>query len=166
MTDRVPSKPGQYSAVIDPDTAANVSTGAPFTITLTRDDQPVTEGTPYNKASVLPDELANILCPGVSDPTPAQAVQQFAIRALTGITIELPSSGWTGEEAPYSQTVAVEGMTSDRTFSAPTSGDNSQGVLAVSEALGLLCGAESAEGAVTVYATEKPEIDLSIILRG
>lgn len=89
-----------------------------------------------------------------------------AFDTLKSVTVSLPVSGWTGEEAPYSQTVAVEGMTADRTFSAPTSGDNSQGVLAVSEALGLLCGAESAEGAVTVYATEKPEIDLSIILRG
>lgn len=166
MTDRVPSKPGQYTAVIEPDTAANVSIGAPFTITLTRDDQPVTEGTPYNKASVLPDELADMLCPGVSDPTPAQAVKQFATRTLTGVIVELPSSGWTGEAAPYSQTISVDGMTSDRTFSAPTSGDNSQGIIAVSEALGLLCGAESADGTVTVYATDKPAIDLTIILRG
>ena len=87
-------------------------------------------------------------------------------RALTGITVEFPASGWAGEEAPYSQTVAVEGMTDGRTFSTPTSGDNSQDMMAVSEALGLICGAESAEGSVTLYATDKPEIDLTIILRG
>lgn len=87
-------------------------------------------------------------------------------RALVGITVELPASGWTGEEAPYSQTVTVEGMTADRVFTAPTSGDNSKGMVAVSEALGLLCGAESAEGSVTLYATDKPEIDLTVVLRG
>lgn len=95
-----------------------------------------------------------------------QDIFSLTDRALIGITVELPTSGWTGDEAPYSQTVAVDGVTADRTFSPPTSGDNSQGVVAVSEALGLLCGVESAEGAVTVYASEKPEIDLSVILRG
>lgn len=87
-------------------------------------------------------------------------------RALIGISVELPASGWTGEEAPYSQTVVVEGMTADRVFTIPTSGDNSKGIVAVSEALGLLCGAESEKGSVTVYATEKPGIDLTVILRG
>lgn len=82
------------------------------------------------------------------------------------IEIQLLSSGWTGAEAPYSQTISVAGMTADRVFAAPTSGDNSQGMVAVSEALGLLCGAESSEGSVTMYASDKPEIDLSIILRG
>ena len=95
-----------------------------------------------------------------------QDIFSLTDRALIGITVELPASGWTGDEAPYSQTVAVDGVTADRTFSSPTSGDNSQDVVAVSEALGLLCGVESAEGAVTVYASGKPEIDLSIILRG
>lgn len=93
-------------------------------------------------------------------------IDLLASKAITGFTIELPASGWTGKKAPYSQTVAVEGMTADRAFSAPTSGDSSQGVVAVSEALGLLCGAESSEGSVTVYASDKPEIDLSIVLRG
>lgn len=87
-------------------------------------------------------------------------------RALTGITVELPASGWTGEEAPYSQTVAVEGVTADRLFSPPTSGDDTAGILAVNEALGLICAAESAEGTVTFYASDKPEIDLTVILRG
>jgi hypothetical protein len=47
--------------------------GEQFLITLTRDDQPITEGTPYSKGSVLPDELAAVICPDVTDPTPADA---------------------------------------------------------------------------------------------
>ena len=96
----------------------------------------------------------------------AEEILSLINRSSEGIKITLLADNWVGESAPYSQTVAVEGMTADRTFSAPTSGDNSQGVLAVSEALGLLCGAESAEGSVTFYASQKPEIDLTVILRG
>lgn len=87
-------------------------------------------------------------------------------RAIVGITVSLPSSGWVGESSPYSQTISVDGMTPDRVFSSPTSSDNSQGIVTVSEALSLICGAESGSGSVTVYATDKPEIDLSVILRG
>lgn len=101
----------------------------------------------------------------ISDLTVVAPKADFT-RMQYSVTVTLLASGWTGEEAPYSQTVTVEGMTADRTFSAPTSGDQSQGMVAISEALGLLCGAESAEGSVTLYATAKPEIDLTVILRG
>lgn len=101
----------------------------------------------------------------ISDLTVVAPKADFT-RMQYSVTVTLLASGWTGEEAPYSKTVAVEGMTDDRLFSAPTSGDDSKGIVAVSEALGLLCGAESKEGAVTVYAVEKPEIDLTVILRG
>lgn len=87
-------------------------------------------------------------------------------RLLNGFVVNLPSNGWTGEEAPYSQTVSVEGMTSDRKFSTPTSGDNTNALLDVNEALGLICGVESSNESITVYASDKPRIDLSIILRG
>lgn len=73
MTDRVPGAPGQYILTVSAAEAQKILTGEPVTITLKRDDQPLVEGTPYNKASVLPDELAAILCAGISDPTPADA---------------------------------------------------------------------------------------------
>lgn len=74
MTDRVPGAPGQYKAVITAAELQKLQSGETFTITLTRDDQPVVQGTPYSKAAVLPDALANLLCPGISDPTPADAL--------------------------------------------------------------------------------------------
>lgn len=73
MTDRVPGAPGQYILTVSAAEAQKILTGEPVAVTLKRDDQPLVEGTPYNKASVLPDELASILCPGVLDPTPADA---------------------------------------------------------------------------------------------
>jgi len=73
MTDRVPGAPGQYSAVVTAEELLKMQNGENFTITLTRDDHPITEGTPYSKAAVLPDAVAGELCPGIQDPTPADA---------------------------------------------------------------------------------------------
>lgn len=75
MTDRVPGAPGQYKAVVTDSELEKMQSGEEFTITLTRDDHPITEGTPYSKAAVLPDSLAAILCPEVEDPTPADALR-------------------------------------------------------------------------------------------
>lgn len=85
MTDRVPGAPGQYQAVLSEEAFAKMQAGEPFTITLTRDDQPITEGTPYSKAAVLPDALAQLLCPDIEDPTPADALA--ALLPLSGGTM-------------------------------------------------------------------------------
>jgi len=73
MTDRVPGAPGRYQAVITADQQEKLLSGEAFAITLTRDDQPIVEGTPYSKATVLPDAVAAQICPYKSDPTPADA---------------------------------------------------------------------------------------------
>lgn len=78
MRDRVPGAPGQYKAVITAAELLKLQSGEQFTITLIRDDQPITEGTPYSKAAVLPDELARQICPGIEDPTPADALRQLS----------------------------------------------------------------------------------------
>ena len=75
MTDRVPGAPGQYLAQLDLQQLEKMQAGEAFTITLVRDDQPLTEGTPYSKAAVLPDALAKQLCPQLPDPTPADALR-------------------------------------------------------------------------------------------
>lgn len=73
MKDRVAKSPGRYSAQVSPEDFNNLQTGKAFPITLVRDDDPEVEGTPYSKAAVLPDSIAEVLCPGVEDPTPADA---------------------------------------------------------------------------------------------
>lgn len=75
MTDRVPGAPGQFSAVVTKEELQKLQGGNPFTITLTRDDRPVKEGTPYSKAAVLPDALAQKLCPDMDDPAPKDALE-------------------------------------------------------------------------------------------
>ncbi len=82
MKDRVPGAPGQYKAVITADEQMKLSAEEPFIITLTRDDHPITEGTPYSKAAVLPDSLAASLCPGAEDPTPADAFAALHAKAV------------------------------------------------------------------------------------
>lgn len=73
MTDRIPGAPGRYQGNLSADALEKMQAGEPFSITLTRDDAPIVEGTPYSKAAVLPDELAAKLCPGVADPAPKDA---------------------------------------------------------------------------------------------
>lgn len=83
MKDRVSGAPGQYSAVVTGANFQKMQNGEPFSITLVRDDKPEVAGTPYNKASVLPDDVASKLCPGVEDPSPADAFGSVADHVFT-----------------------------------------------------------------------------------
>ncbi len=101
MTDRVPGAPGQYSAVIGKDELQKLQEGEPFAITLTRDDRPIKEGTPYSKAAVLPDAVAQVLCPEVTDPAPKDAFAALqekkadVIQHRTGSVITATNSAYT-----------------------------------------------------------------------
>lgn len=72
---------------------------------------------------------------------------------------------WSGDAAPYSQTIVVEGLLeSDRAtvkFSAP---DNFEVLEAQQEAFALLYKAESADGSITLYAKELPGTAFSVVL--
>ena len=99
MTDRVPGAPGQYKAVITEAELQKMQAGEQFAITLTRDDQPVVEGTPYSKAAVLPEALGKALCPNIDDPTPADAFASLLPKSggqLTGpLTLSWQNlTGW------------------------------------------------------------------------
>ena len=78
MRDRIPGAPGQYKAVVTSAELQKMQNAREFSITLTRDDQPLVEGTPYSTAAVLPNAVASELCPGVEDPTPADAFRAAA----------------------------------------------------------------------------------------
>lgn len=106
MKDRQPGAPGQYKAVIAAAELQKMQTGEAFVITMTRDDQPLVEGTPYNKASVLPDDLAAIICPGVLDPTPADAFRGLLSQRTV---VTLSASNWVDNM----QSVVVDGVTED-----------------------------------------------------
>lgn len=77
MKDRISSNPGRYSAFIPADNFEALQNGEEFEINLVRNDEPEEEGTPYNKASVLPDDVAAAVCPDIEDPTPADAFREL-----------------------------------------------------------------------------------------
>ena len=72
---------------------------------------------------------------------------------------------WAGDAAPYTQTIAVDGLLeSDKAvvrFSAPTSFDALE---AQQTAFALLYTAESADGSITLYAKDKPETAFNVVL--
>ena len=92
MTDRIPGAPGQYKATVTAAELEKMQNGEAFTITMTRDDQPIVEGTPYNKESVLPDDLAGSICPNVEDPAPADALRAL-LDAINGQCITTITTG-------------------------------------------------------------------------
>jgi hypothetical protein len=62
LKDRVSARPNTYTMV----------TNADGTVTLTRADEPIVEGSLINKANVLPDDACNIMgIPTTSEPKDA-----------------------------------------------------------------------------------------------
>ena len=109
MTDRVPGAPGQYKMTVSAEEAQKLLTGEAVTVTLVRNDQPLVEGTPYNKASVLPDDLAAQICPNVTDPTPADALRGLLPKAggvMTG-AINMNNKGITNLPEPSAESDAA-----------------------------------------------------------
>lgn len=155
MTDRVPGAPGQYILTIDASVAQKILTGQPVAVTLVRDDQPLVEGTPYNKASVLPDDLAEVICPDVLDPTPADAFRGLLSQRTV---VTLSASNWLNNM----QSAVVAGVTADETktdvfASADTDDSNFE---AYNE-----CGVRlyaQRDGAVQFKCKEVPTIDLTV----
>lgn len=150
MTDRQPGAPGQYIMRIDPAVSQKFLIGEPVEVVLRRDDMPIVEGTPYNKASVLPDELASKICPEVADPTPADAYS-----GLLGFSTQaiLFSGAWSNNQ----QRVAVPGATSQNTvFVSP---DPSAENYDEYTSCGVRCIAQTA-GYLTFFCESVPGIDV------
>lgn len=96
MKDRVPGAPGQYKAYVSAAERSKLQSGKEFRITLNRDDEPIVKGTPYSKEAVLPDALAKVLCPGLDDPTPADAFGGVLPKTggtMTGTAKFIPANG-------------------------------------------------------------------------
>lgn len=78
--------------------------------------------------------------------------------------VELPTP-WSGEAAPYSQTVIVSGiLAEDRPkvfFVAP---ENFEDLEAQQEAFAMLYDVESANGTITFYAKESPSVKFSVLV--
>lgn len=82
MKDRIPMSPGMHIAELTSENLEKLQNGKQFRIFLYRDDDPVETGTPYNKAAVLPDSVAGMICPDIEDPTPADAFRAVYLEAV------------------------------------------------------------------------------------
>ena len=155
MTDRQPGAPGQYIMTVDASVAQNLLIGEPVAVTLTRDDQPLVEGTPYNKASVLPDELAAKICPDVMDPAPKDAFNGLLTKRAV---VTLFASAWSNNL----QTVAVSGVTADvtKTDVYASADPTDENYTAYVES-GVRLYAQL-DGAVTFKCEDVPAIDLTV----
>ena len=156
MTDRQPGAPGQYKLILE---------GREYTVTLTRDDQPIVEGTPYNKASVLPDELARQLCPTETDPTPAQALNGLRKKKFSAF---LYSGAWAEKSGEYTQTILLNEVKGDENESIrcwPVYTGNKAEDEKISEACAAVTYAQSNSGTVTfVCLSDKPDRDIAIMV--
>ena len=85
--------------------------------------------------------------------------------------LALAADAWTGDEAPYEQTVAVEGVTAEDNpmlVSALADGADLATQKAYSKAFGILASGigTTADGSVTFKVYKKPATDVMVGLRG
>lgn len=120
--------------------------GNTFYATVERADSPVTNGTPLNA------ETFNSM----------QAEIKAAVVTLT-------AAGWTGDAAPYSQTISVPGMTAAWVPGVPSivAGDTMETNQAMQTALSCVSQITSAENALTFICYESvPESDVNLRVPG
>lgn len=165
MTDRQPGAPGQYTLNIEAAELQKFLSGASCTVVLTRNDQPVVEGTPYNKASVLPDDLAAQICPSIADPTPADALRGLSKQKFTAT---LKKSAWAESGGVYIQRIALSSVEGDENESVK-SWPVFSGVKATDEAIADACAAVSyaktGSGSITFTClSDKPDADIPLIV--
>ena len=113
---------------------------------------------PYHNARHLPGGADPITVKTGNLETGAVTADKLAAGAVSAVyTAELPVSGWTGSEAPYSQTVAVGGLKAGDTPIVDLVLSGSYAVDRVRlEQYGLLYRADTGTDSLTVYAAERP----------
>lgn len=165
MTDRQPGAPGQYIMTIDASVAQNILVGQPVTVHLDRDDQPLVEGTPYNKASVLPDDLAARICPNVTDPTPADALNGLSKRKFP---VTLLAAGWVSSDGMYTQKIPISAILGDENESVrswPVYSGDKAAIEALKEATAAVTFAQKSAGAITYTCLDEiPIVDIPAIV--
>lgn len=172
MTDRKPRYPGRKLATIPAGEIARMNAGQEFSITLKRDDDPIVPGTPYNKASVLPNSLAAALCSDVLNPTPADAFRGLYKKGVYTYTAVLPVDSWAPDTqkdgyiqvASLTQTDGGPAITESTQLSEPMiipTGDEDKDDETIS-ALALIDTSAPGENTVNVHVRDLPDVDLTV----
>ena len=160
---------GAVSSVnnVFPDPDGNVSLDAASVKAL-----PLAGGTMEGAINMNGQKLSGLNAPAASDQVANKgyvdsALASYATKnyaAGTELTAVLRAAGWAGSSAPYTQTVAVDGiLASDAPYYWPVySGDN-EARIAQKEAFGMLDLLATADGSITVTCfEEKPDVDVTI----
>lgn len=87
---------------------------------------------------------------------------------LKYVTCTLTTSGWSGSSAPYTQTVSCSGATAS--MNRPTidinhtSSETYENAMKVEDAWCNIYRAVTGDGTITVYASEKPTVNISMVV--
>lgn len=99
-----------------------------------------------------------------------QQINELAQKvSITDVQCLLPATGWIGSKAPYYQTVACQGAL--ETMPRPTidinhtSGESYENAMTAEDNWCYIYRATTGNNTITVYASEKPEVDLSFIVQ-
>lgn len=164
MTDRKPKYPHRV--------LVKRENGTQEAVTWEYADQPLAQGTPLCKATLLDDTTARAILPGVSDPTVNQALAALGQKqqAAASVTVTLAAAGW-GSTAPYSQTVSVAGMTAawrpGAPVAVPAGSPDGAALMTLSENAGYIRLIESGEGKLKfVCPAYKPAVTMTLQIPG
>lgn len=117
-----------------------------------------------NEVSASTDSSITGLLKGASGKV-AQAVAGEDYAAPAADTTATLSTTWTGSAAPYTQAVAISGMTADAKIEVGLASTATAEQYAAAAAAQLMCTAQ-AEGSITMTAYgEKPAVAIPILVR-
>lgn len=105
---------------------------------------------------------------GTASVADVEALKAQVNRILTLVEVELPASGWS-PSYPYTQSAAVQGFEDKDTPAMSMAIDQTSTadeVKAYKKAYGYIYYGEVTGGNAVFYATQKPEIDIKVMLSG
>lgn len=113
---------------------------------------------------VSPNETGNVTL--TADDIGAATKEYVDSKATSVTTATLPAAGWTGDTAPYTQTIAVAGLTDGRRCMVhPDYGDDTSANLAMKEACAAVSYAKRSGDSVVITCLEdKPTVDINVVL--
>lgn len=153
MNDRQPTKPNRIKITFDDGT---IKYGY-----MERADEPTVEGTPLNKANLFNSNNSDRYACDV----PSEAFNLLAQDVLVAV----PVSGWSAavnSEGYYTQTVNVAGMSSKYSPIFALEIGSADTVSDLQKAFSLIPRAVTGNGTITFLATDIPEKNITIRLKG
>lgn len=153
MENRIPTRPGRIKLTDD--------SGNSQYYTMERADEPTTEGTPLNKATLFDSE---------NESRYACSLPNDALKMLTKEwQVSVPAAGWSSEvndEGYYTQTINVEGMKDEYSPIFALVLTDLTSSVELEDDFSVVKRMVTYDGYVIFKASEKPSGDLEIRIKG